>query len=589
MTLFRKFVFLLFLLPCLPTHGQQRSLKEMKVLMHGEDVLDAQRASLLNPICRNEEHPWYEVSNIRPGNTLSEALKFDFVRSGSAAGKINAIVVARGDRLRFPMASSSSSNEGTFTCSYRYVKDKTELSADVEVYIELVDADPVSPRSGGTGANPLYFKVSRSATRGSVSTITKSREINANERAIFEARLKKYGPPPPAPKGYKTAKSHWPIVPGTPVLVAYQGTWYPGEGLGTYDKRLVVEVPDLLSTFRYSYGTFAYDAVALADGTIQDLVSKRHNYSPSVKLAEGSIRRMPEGYERLPLEEKLPKGMPIKDFSWGEMLVQEDLGDSLVVYWLTNGRTETKKRNQFCVRSATLAKRNDKAQLETWAKSLDATLEAKYEKARQRAELVAGGKDAIRERMNQARMRAGVSGIRRAASNASVRNYDIKIPIPEGYKIVRHDSKVEVGDVLMVSYSGKWDAVPVMSLREYDNAIEIYWESWRNCYFVSRHSLIMREKDEVSAKDAEKTGTSEAKDETEGSAGGGEYTVNLDSAKMDGDTAKMLMDIADMDLPMVVEILKVLPIKLKKGLTKSEAEALVKKVEAVGGKASIKK
>lgn len=560
---------LLTILVSVSTSAQEVDLQKLKTRMRGEDVLSAQNASLLNPICRLEDHPWFEVSNVRPGDSLSVALVFDFVCDSATKYQINAVVVARGNRYRFPISSlQTAKRQGTVRCSYYKMQDKSALPADLEVYIELTDSDPKTSRYDSGGKNPLYFKVSKSAVRGNVTQVSNARQMRTNEWTIYAERLKKYGPPPPAPTGYQTAKSHWPIVPGTPVLAAYQGDWMKGEVLGTQKGKLLVDVPDLKDTVqKYTYGFFDFDAIALSKRTIQLLAKSPETFSPSVLLAEGSYRRIPSGHVILPNAE-LPKGITLRDPDWGDMFVLEDLGENLNVFSRKYSKTYTKDRNAMYISREMLRKVENNEISSAMASAVD--------------EMIASSVKTKR-----------ASRISRAASDAKIRDYEISIPIPKGYRPVTMESNIEVGDLVLISYSGKWEEVKVLSLREEDKAIEIEWNTWSASYYVSRPSLVTN-KPETNIASSNSNKIAAAPDSapnrkaTSTSTSDSEYSIYLDKATVDVDTAKLIIEIADVDLPMAIDILKALPIRIKKGLTKSEADKMKSRFEALGASVSIK-
>lgn len=528
-------------------------------LMQGEEVLPANRAPLISPLARFEEHPWFEISNLRPGRNLSVAMEFDFACTGELKGSFHAVVLTAGRRLRFPISKNLlSERRGTVSCSYNSISDKSPLGADIEVYIELTDADPPSySRSRYSSApkpvNPLFFKVSKSATRGNVQARTFSREIRADELKIYAARQKKYGPPPPAPDGFQVCKQHWPIVPGVPALAAYQGDWYNVEILSVLaDGKLVAKFQaDKPGPVR----AMERNAVALDSKVLQRLADNPSSFSPSVRLPRGSTQLPPEGYGIVEAHITLPPGTPVRKGSW-EYLVVGDSGASLELISKTSKQVSWAGKDELLI-----------------LQSLLPLLEAETQQ-RQFAESLAAVQESVR--------------IKQKASALKARYYEVKAPYPPGFIAVTADTPVEVGDKLQAFWGSQWYPVTVVTLSE-AGPIEVHWDTFSGSqYYLVRESMAipsalaesrkLQKKQEPSA--SKKTASTESASKT--------YALILDKlGENRTEVVKLVIDLTETDLALAADAVKSLPIKLKKGLAKEKADEWLQRFKQAGASASL--
>ena len=110
--------------------------KSLSELMEGEQVLPIGQAPLLNPICRFAEHPSFEITNLRPGRNLEDALKMNFACSGPLEGQFHIVVTTNGMRHHFPLDGNQlKKRRGVLTCRYSFLEDKSPFGSDIEAYI----------------------------------------------------------------------------------------------------------------------------------------------------------------------------------------------------------------------------------------------------------------------------------------------------------------------------------------------------------------------------------------------------------------------------------------------------------------------
>lgn len=571
------------------------ALGELKELMHGEEVLSSDRASLLAPLARMKGQPWFEISNVRPGSNLSIALEFDYACAGDYQGSLHAVVLTNGRKYRFPISHAEfKRRRGEILCSYSVISDKQPFGRNVEVYIEMTDADPVSNssryRHSSPGVrkvevrNPLYFKVSTSVLRGENQNKTLARSIRQDEFDIYARRKKKYGPPPPAPAGYMKAQNYWPIVPGTPALVAIEGEWEEAEILEfRTDGKLTVDIPKLSRSMLIAA---SLDAVALSIATIKVLKESPEQFSPSIVIVPGSLRRPPPGHILIPDRLVIPRGLPLQ-YNGSEVLFVDQIGDSVTILATNFLREQSVARSQLLVAQSALKSIENPASL------------ASYE-----------------SRLNRALKRAEDKYARRLPLDSPVRNYPIKIALPHGFERVTADTPLKEGDALMISYSSKWDRVTVRGLRESDRAVEIFWPSWHSNYFVSRETLIVAISESRDQSDAFKpytriipdgqqgepilgdgvrkgeavtrndvNGTPKTREKDSNDAG---YKLVLVSAGPKSIlTVKLVMEISDVDLSLAAAAIKALPMELKRGLNKNSAAEWSQRFQDAGAKVEV--
>lgn len=586
---------ILVLIPSLPLLGDEAKPKTSSQLMSGEKVLPVDEGPLLNPIRRFESHPWFEVSNLRPGRTLRDALELDFAYEGVMSGSIHIVVLTNGKRLRFPVSPQAlTKRQGTIACSYDGLDDKSPLGADLEVYVELTDADPkaTNPNSSYSSSrfrttqppaqpdDALYFKVSKSTVRGKIEALTFARELRANEQRIYDIRLKKYGPPPPPPDGFVLIPTSPALVPGVPILAAVEGEWLKAEALDVRGIAYVVHLPHLGHTSNRMMTGNTH--LAISKEVLAKLEKDPKAFSPSAELPYGALQPPPPDYVVVPANIKLLPGTPL---SWGgswNYLVVSDGNEQLTVL---NDRHPIREEN--LPRRQLIIHKNVLKQL------TEPDAEKKFAaKLKELQTVVKANRPTFNPPFPPA--------------NFPTRTYPIDIEIPEDYVRVTKDTPLEVGTRCMASWGRRWNLVTVKRLRENGDP-EVHWDGWSSIDPLSRDSLViakstLEELNAKAAKSGKTTSDKSSKSETKSaektpqkktadkkaSGSADKFKLILESAgKKKISVVKVIMEITGLDLASAKEVADDLPIDLKSNLSKEDAERWKKKLEGAGGKAKL--
>lgn len=585
---------LLVLIPTLVLVGDDAKQKTSSQLMSGEKVLPVDEGPLLNPIRRFDHHPWFEISNLRPGRNLRDALELDFAYEGMMSGSIHIVVLTNGKRLRFPVSPQAlTKRQGTITCSYDGVDDKSPLGADLEVYVELTDADPKPAnsyssysssrfRTSQPPAQPddaLYFKVSKSAVRGKIEALTFARELRANEQRIYDIRLKKYGPPPPPPEGFVLIPTSPALVPGVPILAAIEGEWLKAEALDVRGTAYVVHFPHLGHVGNRMMSGSTH--LAVSKEVLAKLEKDPKAFSPSAELPYGALQPPPPDYVVVPAKVKLLPGTPLSwGGSWNYLVVRDGTEQITVLNDRHPTHEESLQRRQFIIHKDVL---------------------------KQLTEPDAEKKFAVKLKELQTVVKANRPTFTPPfpPANFPTRSYPIDIEIPEDYVRVTKDTPLEVGTRCMACWGRRWNLVTIKRLRENGDP-EVQWDGWSSIDPLSRDSLVIAKStlEELKAKAAKSekpTSDKPSKSETSGNKpaekknadkkatdSAGKYKLILESVgKKKISVVKVVMEITGLDLASAKEVADDLPIDLKSNLSKEDAERWKKKLEGAGGKAKL--
>lgn len=570
-------------------------------LMGGEKVLPIREAPLLHPICRFEDHPWFEITALRPGRDLQHALEMNFACSGPLEGQFHVVVTTNGKRHHFPLDGDVlAKRRGVLTCNYSFLDDKSPFGTDVEAYIELTDDEPITEtttirfggygRSGRSGfgrsrfgipryssytysrtsaKDPLFFKVSKSATRGNVPVVTFAREIRPEELKLYTQRKKKNGPPPPPPAGSGPVTADLLPVAGTPVLAVFEGDWLPAE---------VLNVPDL-NRFLIHWPQFGHegnvvmsaDTLALKEEMRENLRNDPSQFAPSVVVPVGSLKPIPSGYIIPDNDLKLLPGTPVRVYisNMGHAYsVTEDNGGSVGLVHDNHGTvTHTAKRQ-----SVTISKTTASALAKPETKAIYAT----------RLEKILAAKPAHRS--------PGVVPMGKPGGyGTATRHYAIAIAIPDGHEAVTRETPLEVGTKVKAYWGRKFTDADVLELHD-DGSVVIRWSGWGSVYPVTRETLIISQSRlaELKKKQPEKEMTAKkdspaTEPATESKTTDGLYRLSLqDAGKKKILVIKVIMAITDLDLGTAKDVADNAPIDIKDGLTQNEIDEWRKKFEAAG-------
>ena len=604
-----------------------------------EKVLSANDAPLANPFRRRESHPWFELSNIRAGKSLREAMDVDYAFEGKWTGRIALIVKTDGRQYRFAVQPDAlKQRTGTLHCaeetragwnswtsppvtptrvpyssksrfgpSIRSSSPSVsapppesgpelKFGADIEVYVELTEA---------TGTESQMFKVSKSATRGKVANITFAREMRAPELQAYETRLKKTGPPPPPPKGTTLATQTTPLVPGTPVLGAFEGDWLVAEVLLVFKESSDPRNNTATRYFQYlpkgwvgQWGPSEFVIlhwpqrghagnqvvirahVAVADDVLKKLKSDPKSFAPSVELALGSLTPPQEGFVVVPDNVKLHPGTPVQLMGAEQTVVKDEstevsaVSDSGFVH-------ETKlPRRQFTIAKSTLKDLEKPASEKTFAERLK-TIESKnpLKAHREHAAAVMAGAE------------PNATGFPKRFTPA--RQYPITLELPKNAVKVTQETPLEAGTKLKVEWARTWSDATVVSLPE-NGGVEIKWEGWSTVEVVARECFIIDKavlaKLEANAKKTTKSDKPTMPDDkpttSEESTGKFKLVLAAPGTKKIA-VIKLVMEITGLDLTDAKELVDSTPFEIKGNLSKADAEKWQKKLTDAGASAEI--
>ena len=546
--------------------------------MDGEKVLPVKEAPLLNPIFRQGNQVWFELQNVRPGKNLRDALEIDFAFDGEISGPIHVVVHTNGKRLRFPIqVGSLTGHQGVLKCSYDSVSDNSPMGADLEVYVELSEMDSMPAAFAAsysklgsikTDSDPLYFKVSKSATRGNVETLTYGRQMRESEQRIFLQRRKKYGPPPQPPKGTMLLADDVMLVPGTPIVAAFEGDWRTAEVLASFPKGgWVVHWPQL---GHKANTVLTATHIALTENTIATLrnANGTAKFKPSAVLTKGSLQPPPEGYAVLPTELEVVPGTPVKVFMGGS-------------YWdytvVENGATAVPLiSNSFARRSEEI----DRSQI-----IIEKAIDRRLSEPKLRAEFADRLKTIL------------AANPPALGKTSTAKSYAATQQLPVGHGKASASTQLKVGDRGLVFWGNSWLKVLVTALTETGD-VEIQWDGWSIREVVTRDSLAVSEnilgnkqaasketkssKDPSPTKDAENTG---AKKESNSSS---VFVLTLESpGQRKIQIAKMIMSLTKMSLIQANEVVENTPIELRNDLSEKDALRWQKQLELIGAKVSV--
>lgn len=576
-------------------------------LMGGEKVLSTDNAPLLNPLRRFDEHPWFEISNLRPGRNLRDALEFDYAYEGELPGAIHVVALTNGRRFRFPVTHQAlTKRQGTLTCSYSYDDEKSPLGADLEAYVELTDGEPqtrkvTTSRYGisfstteEVPVDALHFKVSKSATRGDVKALTFSRELRESEQRIYQNRRKRLGPPPPPPANTVLLPATPTLVPGTPIFAAVEGDWLKAEVLDVRPVGVkisyVVHWPSLgHKSNRMMTGN---THLAVSKETLAKLEKSPDSFKPSVEIAKNELQPPPPDHVVVPDKLKLFPGTPIHMGVSYLYYVLEDTGENIkVAVSYAPLHIDTLHRRTFTIHKDVVKQLSQPGTEKKFADKL--------------AEVQAAAKPTFPSGIPVAApaLPADFPAFP-AAFVRPARTYPITMVIPKDYERVTKDTLLEAGTRCMLVWGRNWNNATVKSVRENGDP-EIHWEGWSTVEPVTRDSLIIsktvvaqlkakaaknaKTTPKATATVASKTGKEKDSDPDKkkgDDAGDGEaskYKLILESAGTKKiSVTKVIMEMTGLNLTDAKEVADELPIDLKNDLSKADANKWMKKFEDAG-------
>ncbi|WP_162276031.1 ribosomal protein L7/L12 [Roseimaritima ulvae] len=343
-------------------------------------------------------------------------------------------------------------------------------------------------------------------------------------------------------------KNETPLVPGTPVLAAFEGDWLKAEVLAAWDSgRHVVHWPELGHLRNQTLGQ---THLAISHETLQRLRSNPEAFSPSVKLPLNSLQPPPEGYIVLPDEVSLLPGVPVKVGAWDYTFLRENAGQVSLLY-NTSAREYVMPRRRVVIHEEVIGSLKREGAAEKYSKRLQE----------------------LQSSVTQRLMR----------SRGPARTYQINIPLPAGYQRITAETPLQVETDCQACWGRRWSPVVVKSLFE-NGDVGIVWTKWPSTRIerVTRESLIVSD-DTLAKLAGDKMPTEATKTPAEPSGTAENFTLVLVNA---GDrpvrVIKEVMEIANLDLSMAAQATRELPLELKRGLSSTEAEKWKTKLESVG-------
>ena len=522
--------------------------------MHGEEVLTGSGTPLLNPICRFEHHPWFELSDPRPGRLLGEALLVDFAALGRVTGPISVVLVEGGRRRRFPVPPEAlRENRGTLRCRYADVGDDAPPEANLEVYVELTDADAAPVRRGRDEerrpVDPLYFKVSQSVTRGEVAETTLARELRPAERRIYEARREREGPPPLPPGGFEAGGPGVPLVAGTPVLALKDREWLPAEVLRVSGTDVVVHWD---GTEHRTNRLVPRTAVAVSADTRRKLGESPDAFAPSVRLLAGALVPPPAGQVPLPDDRTLPPGVPVSPaapFGDWTYFVALDRGAEVLVYESGGfGSVREHPRDRLSAPADALARLEEPGAAAEFRDALE-------------------------------RLREGARRTRRP------RTYAPDVPPPAGFVPAGAATELPPGTECRICWARTWQpAVVVWTFG--DGSVEIKRDGWGLVEPVTRDSLFVRAAVAAGPAGGGESPDSEPADPDEPAAA--RYRVTLTAVPANrARTARVTMALASVSLTEALELIGELPLNLSEDFSRREAEKWAARFKTAGAEVRV--
>jgi len=560
-------------------------------------VLSVKEASLLHPLRRFDEHPWFEIIALRPGRNLQDALEMNFACSGPLEGQFHVVVTTNGKRHFFPLDGDVlKKRRGVITCNYSYLNDKSPFGADVEAYIELTDDEPkttsTTVRIGGysrgysrygrggywpsrystytykrTEANdPLFFKVSKSATRGKVPVVTYSREIRPDELRLYTARRKKNGPPPPPPEGSSLAVTHTPPVPGTPVLALFEGDWLPAEVISVQEGNMFV-----VHWAKFGHAKNALVpiiGVAVKKATQEKLLTAPESFSPKVVVPQGSLKPIPDGYVVPSSELNLLPGTPVQVYISSiphSYTVTSDDGDTVQLVHDSLGSIKHSAVRSAVTISTVTAKDVVKPEMkEIYATRLKKILTARAKSTSRSVSISPSGKP--------------------PGYGSATRHYGIAIDIPSDHVAVTRETPLQVGTEVKAYWGRKFTNADVRELHA-DGSVVIHWEGWGSIYPVTRETLIISKNTLATMEKKVK----KMPEDSDTKSAAKRFSISLkETGKRNIPVIKVIMEITGLDLPTAKEVADNVPIRIKDGLSENEAAEWRKKFEAAGANVDVK-
>ena len=551
----------------------------------GEQILSADKAPADAPLRRQEIDVWYQLSNLRKGgaglNLGPEAeFSLDYVRTDPEKKEISfsrgVILVAKDAQGRKEYSSWGpfspfNDKSGTVTAGASFSPFKKKLGESFEVWMETV-----MHFEGQT----YRFKVSNSLTIGSVAAITPARHWTADETKAIERWQKSVTPPGAPPANHVLVNPQTKVVPGLPCQAGWMGEWNQAEIIDVRtDGRLLIKYDPVISP---SMVVQPRNWVAVESKLLEDVRTSKQKFEPSVRVLPNGQIPIDEDLSVVTAEMKLVPGTPLK-MEWGSnwlpiTVVKVLPGEKVRFHWDDHKawKDDEKPRNQMVIDKITLGELKSPEGIERFA----ARAESMFSKSESSFE----GQRGNVHRKKQ--------------------DYPIKLSIPKNAVRVTETMPIEEGTKLGCSWGNSWYDVTVLEVND-DGTLYVHWDKFGDAWDAdsSRDQLIIdkkvlakltskakkadtREKpEEVVTKTAPPPSTKE-KPTTTKTTSGGKYQVTLnDPGEKKFAVIKVVMLETGLEIKDAKELVESTPILLKQGLSKADAEKLLKKLTDAGGDA----
>lgn len=403
---------------------------------------------LINP---PPEFSRYKLSNIRYESDRSRRsmIVVDFRRTKKGEG--NCYLSGKTDtgpmRL-IGVSPAASADSGKL--SFRFIGGSG--GKNLEVYLTA------------SGIGGLQYLVSNAVRLGNPGAATRSRPLNAADKAKIEKAIQFKTPPESLPDNFQALTSETLLLPGMPLKAGYYGDWKNAEVISIEsDGNVAVKYEgEKTLTSRARAKWLAISPEVIAQGK-----SNPAQFSPSVQVLPGGSHIMPAGAKPLPDDIELPPGTPLLlDYSktkWHKVFVISESIGKIKIRYDGYGANWDKSidRNKFLI--------EDSIQ----KKLADPEMAAKFEK-----NLLGKGGSVF-----------GNSGGRRI----SIKSRPINITLPPKTQIVPDDLTIPPGTPLAACWAGKWNEITALEENE-DGSIFLRWEGYGSEYDMVREQLIIEDK-----------------------------------------------------------------------------------------------
>lgn len=549
----------------------------------GERILAADKAPVDTPLRRQTSDVWYQLSNLRKGGVglvlgPGAEFSFDYARvdpekNENTHGRA-LVLVAKGSEGRKEYSawgpfSPFGKNSDTVTAQSSFSPFSKQLGDSYEIWMET---------SMNFEGKTYRFKVSNSLTIGSVGATTLARHWTAEETKAVEQWQKNVTPPGAAPSNHLLLEARTKVVAGLPCQAGWMGKWYPAEIIDVRrDGQLLIKYDVTISP---SLVPRQRNWVAVESKLLDDVRTNKQKFTPSVKVIPNGQLPIDDDVLVVTNEMKLVPGTPLKmewGGNWYPITVIKVLGgDTVRFHWDEQKawRDDEKPRDQMVIDKAVLAELEKPGATEKYAA---------------RAETILNSSSSNFER-------------RRGHFERKKQDYPIKIRIPNNAVRVTEDMPIEEGTKLGCSWGHQWYDVTVLEVND-DGSLYIHWDKHGDAWNADsdRDQLIIDKK--VLAKLKAKPKKAETRDESQDAEAGdstksndkptatkkataGPYQITLKSpGKQKYAVIKVIMLETGLEIKDAKELAENTPILLKQGLSKVDADKLLKKLTGAGAEA----